>query len=285
MSNERSPRPVCSITMGITGDIACLLYSATNELRMLAWLPQIRNLLVARRGGTMSDEGTVEREITVPVDPERAWELVTEPEHLERWFAERVELDPTPGAPVRVVGDDGGERHGVVEEVDAPRRLRFVWYAPPDGRDRGDAGARRIAHLGDRARADHGRRLLRPADGAIPPHRPAGAGGGMSDAIGATFSALADPSRRRMLGLLGGTGATATQLARELPISRQAVAKHLSQLAAAGLVASRREGRETRYTVTPEPLEQAVAWMVQAGGEWDDRLARLGTYVAADRTA
>jgi DNA-binding transcriptional ArsR family regulator len=105
----------------------------------------------------------------------------------------------------------------------------------------------------------------------------------MSDAIGATFSALADPSRRRMLGLLGGTGATATQLARELPISRQAVAKHLSQLAAAGLVASRREGRETRYTVTPEPLEQAVAWIVQAGGEWDDRLARLGTYVATDR--
>jgi uncharacterized protein YndB with AHSA1/START domain len=81
----------------------------------------------------MSDEGTVEREITVPVDPERAWELVTEPEHLEQWFAQRVELDPTPGAPVRVVGDDGGERHGVVEEVDAPRRLRFVWYAPPDG--------------------------------------------------------------------------------------------------------------------------------------------------------
>ena len=55
----------------------------------------------------MADE--VEREITVPVEPERAWELITEPEHLERWFAERVELEPTPGAPVRVVGDDGGE--------------------------------------------------------------------------------------------------------------------------------------------------------------------------------
>ena len=79
----------------------------------------------------MADE--VEREITVPVDPERAWELVTRPDHLERWFAEHVELDPIPGAPVRVVGDDGGERHGVVEEVDAPRRLRFVWYEPPDG--------------------------------------------------------------------------------------------------------------------------------------------------------
>jgi ArsR family transcriptional regulator, cadmium/lead-responsive transcriptional repressor len=107
----------------------------------------------------------------------------------------------------------------------------------------------------------------------------------VSDAVGATFAALADPSRRRMLGLLGGTGATATELARQLPISRQAVAKHLAQLASAGLVASRREGRETRYTVTPEPLEDAVAWIVQAGGEWDERLARLGSYVATDRGA
>jgi uncharacterized protein YndB with AHSA1/START domain len=81
----------------------------------------------------MTDDTAVEREITVPVEPERAWELVTEPQHLEHWFAEQVELEPTPGAPVRVVADDGGERHGVVEEVDAPRRLRFVWYAPPDG--------------------------------------------------------------------------------------------------------------------------------------------------------
>ena len=104
----------------------------------------------------------------------------------------------------------------------------------------------------------------------------------MSDAVGATFAALADPSRRRMLGLLGNGGATATELSRELPISRQAVAKHLAQLAAAGLVAARREGRETRYTVTPEPLEQAVAWIAETGAEWDDRLARLGGYVGRD---
>jgi len=52
----------------------------------------------------MADDTAVEREIRVPVEPERAWELVTEPEHLERWFAEQVELDPTPGAPVRVIG-------------------------------------------------------------------------------------------------------------------------------------------------------------------------------------
>ena len=88
-----------------------------------------------------------------------------------------------------------------------------------------------------------------------------------------------------MLGLLGRGGATATELARELPITRQAVAKHLAQLAGAGLVAGRREGRETRYTVTPAPLEDAVAWIVQAGAEWDERLARLGSYVVADRNA
>jgi DNA-binding transcriptional ArsR family regulator len=107
----------------------------------------------------------------------------------------------------------------------------------------------------------------------------------VSDAVGTTFAALADPSRRRMLSLLGAGGATATELARELPISRQAVAKHLSQLSAAGLVHGRREGRETRYTVTPGPLEDAVAWIVQTGSEWDDRLARLDRYVALDRGA
>lgn len=88
-----------------------------------------------------------------------------------------------------------------------------------------------------------------------------------------------------MLGMMGGGGATATELARQLPISRQAVTKHLVQLASAGLVAPTREGRETRYRITPEPLEDAVAWIVQAGGEWDDRLARLSAYVGADRVA
>ncbi|MDX6535652.1 MAG: hypothetical protein QOJ13_496 [Gaiellales bacterium] len=78
----------------------------------------------------MSD---VEREITVPVDPERAWRLVTEPEHLEQWLAPEVEIDPRPGGPVRVVESDETERRGVVEVVDAPRRLRFIWRVEPDG--------------------------------------------------------------------------------------------------------------------------------------------------------
>jgi uncharacterized protein YndB with AHSA1/START domain len=78
----------------------------------------------------MSD---VEREITVPVDPENAWKLVTEPEHLEQWLAPEVELEPQPGGGVRVVESDETERRGVVEVVDAPRRLHFVWRVEPDG--------------------------------------------------------------------------------------------------------------------------------------------------------
>ena len=69
------------------------------------------------------------------------------------------------------------------------------------------------------------------------------------------------------------------------PEHAEEVAKHLSQLASAGLVAPTREGRETRYRITPEPLEDAVAWIVQAGGEWDARLARLSAYVGDDRGA
>lgn len=92
----------------------------------------------------------------------------------------------------------------------------------------------------------------------------------------AVFGALSDSTRRRLLALVGERGeASASALARELPISRQAVSKHLAQLADAGLVAGRREGREVRYRLTPAPLSDAVTWMATVGGEWDARLAAL----------
>ncbi len=73
----------------------------------------------------MADE--VEREVTVPLPAEEAWTLVTDSEELERWLAPEVELEPREGGEVRIVGDDGQERHGTVELVEAPRRLRFAW--------------------------------------------------------------------------------------------------------------------------------------------------------------
>ncbi|HEX8102451.1 MAG TPA: metalloregulator ArsR/SmtB family transcription factor [Solirubrobacteraceae bacterium] len=96
------------------------------------------------------------------------------------------------------------------------------------------------------------------------------------DAVGAVFAALADPTRRHVVATLARReSATPTGLAAELPMTRQAVAKHLGMLSAAGLVSSERVGRETRYALTPEGLGDAAAWMAEVGAAWDGRLGRL----------
>jgi DNA-binding transcriptional ArsR family regulator len=97
---------------------------------------------------------------------------------------------------------------------------------------------------------------------------------------GNIFEALADPTRREVVRRLAEGGpATATELAGALPVTRQAVAKHLATLAEAGLVTSDRQGRETRFSFTPEPLADAVSWMADVGREWDDRLQALSVYL------
>jgi len=95
-------------------------------------------------------------------------------------------------------------------------------------------------------------------------------------AVGAVFTALSDPTRRRVVEVLSRQpSVTASGLAQELPMSRQAIAKHLSTLVEAGLVSASHEGRETHYRLTPEPLSGAMQWMAHAGAQWDERLARL----------
>jgi DNA-binding transcriptional ArsR family regulator len=96
------------------------------------------------------------------------------------------------------------------------------------------------------------------------------------DRVGAVFTALADPTRRHVVATLAKRqSATPTSLAAELPMTRQAVTKHLVTLSAAGLVAQERVGRETRYALTPRGLADAAAWMAEVGAQWDDRLDRL----------
>ncbi len=97
------------------------------------------------------------------------------------------------------------------------------------------------------------------------------------------FDALGDPTRRYIVESLSQGEATATQLAADLPVTRQAVAKHLTALREAGLVESRRQGRETLYRVNAAPLDDAAAWIVRVGGEWEARLARLRALVEARR--
>jgi DNA-binding transcriptional ArsR family regulator len=95
------------------------------------------------------------------------------------------------------------------------------------------------------------------------------------DRVDAVFAALSDPTRREVVARLADGESTATELAGGLPVSRQAVAKHLAVLGEAELVESRREGREKRYRLTPQPLTEAMGWMVSVGAEWDRRLERL----------
>jgi DNA-binding transcriptional ArsR family regulator len=102
------------------------------------------------------------------------------------------------------------------------------------------------------------------------------------DRAGAVFQALADPTRRKVIALLSSSGpVTATQLAGRLPITRQAIAKHLAALAEAGLVSAAREGREVRYRLTPPPLRDAVSWMATVGAEWDARLDALRRHLGS----
>lgn len=90
------------------------------------------------------------------------------------------------------------------------------------------------------------------------------------------WSAIGDPSRRRMLDLLlTAGGGTATSLSDQLPISRQAVAKHLAVLDRAGLVHGASAGRERRYEINEAQFARAVAQLGQVSDAWDRRLARI----------
>jgi len=101
--------------------------------------------------------------------------------------------------------------------------------------------------------------------------------------IGEVLAALADPTRRRVLDTLAAHGeATATVVAAELPVSRQAVVKHFAILDRAGLVTSHRQGREVRYAVRPERLDTAARWISELAAEWDARLARIKRLAESD---
>ncbi|MGH8923153.1 MAG: ArsR/SmtB family transcription factor [Acidimicrobiia bacterium] len=89
------------------------------------------------------------------------------------------------------------------------------------------------------------------------------------------FTALSDPTRRELIRRLANGPATATQLSRRFPISRQAISKHLAVLDEAGLVDRSSKGREVRYSLRTERLADVSSWVTDVGKSWDRRLARL----------
>jgi DNA-binding transcriptional ArsR family regulator len=90
------------------------------------------------------------------------------------------------------------------------------------------------------------------------------------------WAAVGDPTRRRILsGLLDCGEATATTLAQDLPVTRQAVTKQLAVLDRAGLVEGHRRGREVRYAISAGRLRTAAQSMARVAEEWDERLASI----------
>ena len=97
-----------------------------------------------------------------------------------------------------------------------------------------------------------------------------------SDEADRLWAALGDPMRIRLLDLLLERGeATASTLANELPITRQGVSKHLAVLERDGLVTAHRHGREVRYAVREERLDQAGTAIAQIAARWDKRLTAI----------
>jgi DNA-binding transcriptional ArsR family regulator len=107
----------------------------------------------------------------------------------------------------------------------------------------------------------------------------------LSDSLGEVFAALSDPTRRSMVEAIIRDGSTsAPALSGSLPISRQAVAKHLAALDHAGLLErAPGRGREVRYRLRDGALQPASAWLAGADAAWERRLDRLKDAVEGER--
>lgn len=111
-----------------------------------------------------------------------------------------------------------------------------------------------------------------------------GLAAGRPDQLDGVLSAVADPTRRSLLAELAVRGAaTATALARDLPVSRQAVVKHLAVLSQAGLVDKNRQGREVSYVARPEGVAATARQLAELAAEWDRRLGEIRRIAESQR--
>ncbi|PYI51938.1 ArsR/SmtB family transcription factor [Paenibacillus flagellatus] len=96
------------------------------------------------------------------------------------------------------------------------------------------------------------------------------------------FQAIADPTRRQLLRMLGDEEMPVTAISGHFPMSRTAVSKHLRILTDAGLLTERKVGRETRYRLEPEPLLELKRWLAYYERYWENKLSALKRYVESD---
>jgi DNA-binding transcriptional ArsR family regulator len=96
------------------------------------------------------------------------------------------------------------------------------------------------------------------------------------------FQAVADPTRRKILKLLAEQEMPIALITESFPITRTAINKHLFVLSEAGLVSSKRVGRETRYSLQPDPLKELQEWLSFFELYWDNKLSALKNFVESD---
>ena len=99
-------------------------------------------------------------------------------------------------------------------------------------------------------------------------------------ALDRVFQALADPTRRDLVDRLSRGPASASELARPLPMTLAAVVQHLQVLEASGLVRSQKVGRVRTFTMSPAALRSAEQWIADRRTIWERRLDRLGEILA-----
>lgn len=106
-----------------------------------------------------------------------------------------------------------------------------------------------------------------------------------TDQLSAVFSALADPTRRAILGDLAMRDATVTELTAPLPISMPAVSRHLKVLEHATLISRTRSGKWRACHLEAAPLREAFDWIERYRAFWDTSLTRLDAHLAAVQAA
>jgi DNA-binding transcriptional ArsR family regulator len=106
-----------------------------------------------------------------------------------------------------------------------------------------------------------------------------------AESLDEVFSALADPTRRKILLALAEGERSVSELAEPFDVSLPAVSKHLSVLERAGLITREREGRVRRCRLEPEPLAGALEWIAQYGRFWEDSFDSLERVLAEQRKA
>ena len=227
---------------------------------------------------------SIEREVVIEASIETVWSILTEPRHLARWLCDSAEVDVRPGGELALQFDRlPTPALGTVEQVERPHRFAFRWVTPEPDRD--------PSALDPAAREKYATRVefLLLAEGESTVLRVVESGFSTVAGTEAQKAELAerheggwggflvgDPTRRQLLDVLLSLGeATPTRLAQELPVTRQAVTKHLAVLDRAGLVDVRREGREVRYVVHSEQLDEVSRAIARVAASWDKRLAAV----------